>query len=147
MSLKLDPVPRTRIYFLVPAFISAKLGELQNSPPGWPQYGWAHPHILVIAPTRELAHQIYEEAEKFGQGAGLRTCEIFGGEGNSNGQKWALQEKNPHCVGRRFCLFFCLLLFEGMWESSREGENVVVVIGGVRVSFWDLKERFISRLW
>ena len=35
---------------------------------------------------------------KFGEPAGLRSCEVFGGEGNSQSQKWALTEKNPHCV-------------------------------------------------
>ena len=105
--------------FLVPAFISAKLREIQNEPRGWPQYGYAHPHILVVAPTRELAHQIWEEAVKFGEPAGLKSCEVFGGEGNSQGQKYALQDKNPHCV--------CKKIFFGGFNVEGGGMRVYLI--------------------
>lgn len=36
------------------------------------------PTVLVIAPTRELAVQIKEEADKFGKSSGIRnTCAYF----------------------------------------------------------------------
>lgn len=37
------------------------------------------PHFLVMAPTRELAVQIEEEAVKFGRASGIRTCCCYGG--------------------------------------------------------------------
>jgi superfamily II DNA/RNA helicase len=35
-------------------------------------------HVLVLAPTRELATQIQEEAEKFGRGAGYASAVAYG---------------------------------------------------------------------
>ena len=37
------------------------------------------PSALVVAPTRELAHQIYEEAEVVGRHTGFRMVEVVGG--------------------------------------------------------------------
>lgn len=37
------------------------------------------PIVLVLAPTRELAVQIQEEALKFGSRAGIRSTCIYGG--------------------------------------------------------------------
>lgn len=37
------------------------------------------PHFLVMAPTRELAVQIEEEAVKFGRASGIKTCCCYGG--------------------------------------------------------------------
>mmetsp|Transcript_32379 Transcript_32379/g.44361 ORF Transcript_32379/g.44361 Transcript_32379/m.44361 type:complete len:625 (+) Transcript_32379:410-2284(+) len=36
---------------------------------------------LVLVPTRELATQIYSEANKFAKGYGIRPCAIYGGAG------------------------------------------------------------------
>ena len=37
------------------------------------------PQALVVAPTRELANQIYLEARKFAHGTMLRPCVCYGG--------------------------------------------------------------------
>ena len=39
----------------------------------------AFPRALIIAPTRELAVQIFLEARKFAYGSHLRTVVIYGG--------------------------------------------------------------------
>jgi len=39
----------------------------------------AKPRLLVLAPTRELAQQIYEESRKFAYRTGLRSVVLFGG--------------------------------------------------------------------
>ena len=39
------------------------------------------PQILVLEPTRELAHQVAEQFEKYGKHTGLKTALLFGGVG------------------------------------------------------------------
>ncbi|CAN0220584.1 unnamed protein product, partial [Ectocarpus sp. 6 AP-2014] len=59
--------------FLLPAFHA-----LLNRPGGCkPRMGG--PYIVVLAPTRELACQINEEATKFGKAAGIRSTTVYGG--------------------------------------------------------------------
>lgn len=59
--------------FLLPAFHA-----LLNNPGGMkPKYG-AGPYIVVLAPTRELACQINEEATKFGKSSGIRSTTVYG---------------------------------------------------------------------
>ena len=50
--------------FLLPGFLHVK--SVQRDP----RYG---PSFLVLAPTRELAVQIKEEADKFGVSSGIRN--------------------------------------------------------------------------
>lgn len=38
----------------------------------------AGPYMVVLAPTRELACQINEEATKFGKAAGIRSTTVYG---------------------------------------------------------------------
>lgn len=59
--------------FLLPAFHA-----LLNKPGGMkPKYG-AGPYIVVLAPTRELACQINDEATKFGKSSGIRSATVYG---------------------------------------------------------------------
>ena len=37
------------------------------------------PYAIIMAPTRELAQQIEEEANKFGEALGIRTVAVIGG--------------------------------------------------------------------
>jgi len=67
--------------FLFPS-ISGTL--LEGAPPPVEDYGMssrrkAYPRILVIAPTRELALQIFDEAEKFAAGSPVRSVVVYGG--------------------------------------------------------------------
>lgn len=61
--------------FLLPAFHAL----LNNAGGMKPRPGL--PYIVALAPTRELACQISEEANKFGKAAGICTTTIYG-EGN-----------------------------------------------------------------
>jgi len=59
--------------FLLPA-IHQHLLEHEH-----PRRGQALPFMLVLAPTRELSVQIFEEAQKFGRALGIRTICCYGG--------------------------------------------------------------------
>lgn len=52
--------------------------------------------ILVITPTRELAHQVSEEMFKLGRFAGVRTLAVYGGQ--SIGRQVAIYEKGVQIV-------------------------------------------------
>ncbi|KAJ6826178.1 DEAD-box ATP-dependent RNA helicase 14-like [Iris pallida] len=56
--------------YLIPGFIHLK--RLRNSPR-------AGPTVLVLAPTRELATQILDEAEKFGRSSEISCTCVYGG--------------------------------------------------------------------
>ena len=51
---------------------------------------------LILAPTRELATQIYSEANKFCKVFNIRVCAVYGGEGKWE-QSRALKE-SPEIV-------------------------------------------------
>ena len=57
--------------FMLPALV-----HINAQPPLRPGDG---PMVLVLAPTRELAMQIQEDAEKFGESSRVRSCAVFGG--------------------------------------------------------------------
>ncbi len=56
------------------------------------------PLALVLAPTRELALQIYREGELLGRHTGLRMAAIYGGEGFGRQEK-ALREGTDIVIG------------------------------------------------
>jgi ATP-dependent RNA helicase DDX5/DBP2 len=61
--------------FLLPSFhqhLQSRLGVGKSAPS-------RDPMMLVLAPTRELAVQIQEEAQRFGRPIGIRTLCCFGG--------------------------------------------------------------------
>merc|ERR1712071_616131 len=48
------------------------------------------PYAIILAPTRELAQQIEEEAIKFGQHLGVRTVAVIGGLSREEQREFAL---------------------------------------------------------
>ncbi|KAI8645808.1 P-loop containing nucleoside triphosphate hydrolase protein [Parasitella parasitica] len=50
-----------------------------NVKQGYQSYKKAYPQALVLAPTRELASQIYQEAKKYCYRSYVRTCVAYGG--------------------------------------------------------------------
>jgi ATP-dependent RNA helicase DDX5/DBP2 len=55
------------------------------------------PEILVMAPSRELAIQIEDEAKKFTKATGISTLACYGGDGLRRQQLGSLRER-PECV-------------------------------------------------
>eukprot|EP00929_Paragymnodinium_shiwhaense_P046009 TRINITY_DN2344_c0_g1_i4.p1 TRINITY_DN2344_c0_g1~~TRINITY_DN2344_c0_g1_i4.p1 ORF type:complete len:496 (+),score=133.33 TRINITY_DN2344_c0_g1_i4:78-1565(+) len=77
--------------FLLPGYIRVKreekdAGNLKHS----------GPLMAILAPTRELCLQIYQESEKFGAPAMISTACCYGGapKGNQAQNLW----RGPHCV-------------------------------------------------
>jgi len=78
--------------YLLPGYIKVKREEMNG-------YTCDHskgPAMLVLAPTRELCQQIYEESDRFGKPAQITTACVFGGAPKS-GQARSLYQ-GPHCV-------------------------------------------------
>jgi ATP-dependent RNA helicase DDX3X len=66
------------------SFLFPIIAMLLKTPPPADSYGYGrrkvHPLALVLAPTRELAVQIYDEAKKFSYKTGLRSVVVYGGD-------------------------------------------------------------------
>lgn len=57
-----------------------------------------NPKAIIIAPTRELAQQIYNDAKKLGQFSGLRLAVVYGGTGYDS-QRKTLEEGVDVLIG------------------------------------------------
>jgi len=76
--------------FLVPMFQQLLNAEgLAENP---------NPKAFILAPTRELAQQIYNDAEKLGQFTGLRLAVVYGGTGYDS-QRKTLEEGVDVLIG------------------------------------------------
>ena len=64
--------------FLFPIIITM-LRNGGTEPPGGPRGRRAYPECLVLAPTRELASQIQDEAQKFLYCTGIASVVVYGG--------------------------------------------------------------------
>jgi len=79
--------------YLLPGYIKVKREEMKSGMDCSHANG---PAMLVMAPTRELCQQIYEESDRFGKPALIKTACVFGGSPKQN-QLRSLWD-GPHCV-------------------------------------------------
>ena len=64
--------------FLLPVLVNlTKMRDYGNGNGGYGRK--ATPYVLVLAPTRELAIQIFDECKKFSNGTRIRACILYGG--------------------------------------------------------------------
>lgn len=64
--------------FLLPILANLLSFELPDAPEGYRRK--SYPHALILAPTRELATQIFQEAQKFTYRTTIRPVVIYGGQ-------------------------------------------------------------------
>lgn len=76
-------------------FLLATLHHLMTTPVGKDKKG---PFALIIAPTRELAIQIYDDAEMLGRYTGLKFALLYGGAGYGK-QREALENNADVVIG------------------------------------------------
>lgn len=79
--------------YLLPGYIKVKREEMKNS------FSCEHskgPAMLVMAPTRELCQQIFEESDRFGKPAQIATACVYGGAPRQPQIRNLWQ--GPHCV-------------------------------------------------
>lgn len=79
--------------YLLPGYIKVKREEMKS---GMTCDHAKGPSMVVIAPTRELCQQIYEESDRFGRPAAIQTACVFGGAPRQPQIRslWG----GPHCV-------------------------------------------------
>jgi ATP-dependent RNA helicase RhlB len=68
------------------AFLIAAINSLMRNPPG-EQRKPNQPRTLILAPTRELAVQIYNDAQELTRHTDLKTAAVFGGTGYDKQRK------------------------------------------------------------
>mmetsp|Transcript_47407 Transcript_47407/g.110767 ORF Transcript_47407/g.110767 Transcript_47407/m.110767 type:complete len:464 (-) Transcript_47407:45-1436(-) len=76
--------------YLLPGYIKVKRNEGKSFDPS------RGPGMLIMAPTRELCQQIFEESERFGKPAKIDTACVYGGA--PKGQQVRQLRNCPHCV-------------------------------------------------
>ena len=79
------------------AFLLAMYAHLHRHPASL-ERKVTQPRCIILAPTRELAVQIYNDAEKLGKYTGLKQVAVYGGTGYES-QKQALQEGVDVLIG------------------------------------------------
>ena len=79
------------------AFLLAMYAHLARVPAS-PERKKTQPRCLILAPTRELAVQIYNDAEKLGKYTGLKHVAVYGGTGYDS-QKQALENGVDVLIG------------------------------------------------
>jgi ATP-dependent RNA helicase RhlB len=80
------------------AFLLATLHHLLTQPRAVPSDGACRPRAYILAPTRELALQIHQDAQVLGRYSGLSMACVYGGTGYE-AQKQALTERPDLLVG------------------------------------------------
>lgn len=66
--------------FVLPVLSSLLKSRIEISRETLPQY----PHVVVVAPTRELAVQIFMDTRKFAYGTDIRSAVVYGGTSVTN---------------------------------------------------------------
>ncbi|CAD7944267.1 unnamed protein product [Amoebophrya sp. A25] len=82
--------------FLLPLFVQVKQQMFDE---GGDKIGRAEPWVVVLAPTRELSKQIYDETKRFGDPAGIRSAVAYGGDKNRREQLYELNKRAHILVG------------------------------------------------
>jgi len=67
------------LFPMIHLLMTSKLPQPPKPSSGFSRRRKAYPYALILAPTRELATQIHQEAEKFTYRTGLRPVVIYGG--------------------------------------------------------------------
>ncbi|MDI3260418.1 MAG: DEAD/DEAH box helicase [Sinobacteraceae bacterium] len=80
------------------AFLLATFHHLLSQPRLAPVDGVCRPRAYILAPTRELALQIYQDAQALGRYSGLRMACVYGGTGYE-AQKQALADHPDILIG------------------------------------------------
>mmetsp|Transcript_56375 Transcript_56375/g.158932 ORF Transcript_56375/g.158932 Transcript_56375/m.158932 type:complete len:450 (+) Transcript_56375:32-1381(+) len=79
--------------YLLPGYIKVKRNEMEK---GLSCESSRGPAMVVMAPTRELCQQIYEESDRFGKPANIQTACVFGGAPRQ--PQIRTLHSGPHCV-------------------------------------------------
>ena len=101
------------------AFLISAMTRLLRRPAPEPRRG---PRLLAVAPTRELAQQIRDDAEKLGAHTGLAILAVFGGV-DYRKQRDALRRHPDLLIGTPGRL----LDYEGQGATSFRGVEVLVI--------------------
>jgi len=135
------------------AFLLPIINQLAKSPVYRASRHQARPCALILAPTRELALQIYEEACKFSFNCHLRLCVVYGGE-SIHAQINDLNNADCHILvatpgrlkdlHRRGKVSFARLKFLVLDEADRKSEKPMYLIDVLSIVPEELKLVFVE---